>query len=95
MKINNSLYDNLTGRLTGLFEAMRDRSEEQFVMPQNLKDAVFSTLDTTSVFADIIDLFTVKFIQAQTELLDAIPNSPYVKEEDNLFDYFQKNFNNQ
>lgn len=86
---------NITNRLAGLFEAMRDRSEERFEMPQNLKDAVFSTLDTTSVVADIVDLFTIKFAQSQAELLDAIPESPYIKEEDNLFKYHQKNFNNQ
>ena len=79
--------------LKGLFRQMTDKNEEkmEFEMPAQIKNAVFSTLDTTSLVADIIDLFTVRFVQAQAEVLDAIPQSPYPNQTERLFDYHQEN----
>ena len=42
-----------------------------------LKDAVFSTIDATSVIADIVDLFTLQFVKAQAEVVDALPENDY------------------
>ncbi len=79
--------------LKGLFRQMTDKNEQkmEFEMPAQIKNAVFSTLDTTSLIADMIDLFTVRFVQAQAEVLDAIPQSPYPNQTERLFDYHQKN----
>jgi hypothetical protein len=65
----------------GLFERIENQQEVRvdFQMPDNLKDAVFSTLDATSLVADIVDLFTVKLIQTQSELLDALPQDDLQK----------------
>lgn len=48
-------------------------------VPEELKEEVFGTLDTLNLFADIADLFTLKFsmtefeaISTVTELADAI-----------------------
>ncbi|MEO0043726.1 MAG: hypothetical protein RL329_3174 [Bacteroidota bacterium] len=82
----------LRNQLEGLFQAMSAEHEqrESFTMPDKLKDAVFSTLDATSLLADIVDLFTVKLIQCQSELIDAVPDSTYgsdTAEKNHLFDY--------
>lgn len=57
--------------------------EEQFQQlgkdtkaPEDLKKEVFSTLDTLNLFADIADLFTVKFSMTEIEALG------FPKEED-------------
>ncbi len=60
--------------------------------PENLKDAVFSTIDAAALAADILDLFTVKFIQAQAELLDMLPSSEYGNEQQMLYNYFKTKF---
>jgi len=51
--------------------------EEQFgqmrpeaPIPEELKEEVFNSLDTLHLVADIIDLFTVKFTQSESEFLD-------------------------
>lgn len=51
--------------------------EEQFgqmrptaAVPKQLKEEVFNTLDTLHLVADMIDLFTVKFAQTESEFLD-------------------------
>ncbi|MEN9609836.1 MAG: hypothetical protein RLZZ628_650 [Bacteroidota bacterium] len=79
-------------QLEGLFQAMSAEHEqrEALQMPDKLKDAVFSTLDATSLIADIVDLFTVKLIQCQSEVIDAVPDSTYgsvYTEKQQLFDY--------
>jgi hypothetical protein len=82
----------IKNQLEGLFQAMSAEHEqrEALQMPDKLKDAVFSTLDATSLIADIVDLFTVKLIQCQSEVIDAVPDSTYGSastEKQQLFDY--------
>jgi hypothetical protein len=82
----------IKNQLEGLFQAMSAQHEEReaLQMPDNLKDAVFSTLDATSLIADIVDLFTVKLIQCQAEVIDAVPDSTYgsnAAEKQKLFDF--------
>ena len=77
-------------RLSSIFQQFG--KEEKLAMPDNLKDAVFSTLDAASLLADIVDLFTVKFIQSQAELLDTIPDSEYGNEQQMLYDYYVRKF---
>jgi hypothetical protein len=82
----------IKNQLEGLFQAMSAEHEqrEALQMPDKLKDAVFSTLDATSLIADIVDLFTIKLIQCQSEVIDAVPDSTYGSastEKQQLFDY--------
>lgn len=51
--------------------------EEQFgqmrssePVPEQLKEEVFNSLDTILLVADVVDLFTVKFTQTESEFLD-------------------------
>jgi hypothetical protein len=82
----------IRNQLEDLFQAMSAQHEqrEALQMPDKLKDAVFSTLDATSLIADIVDLFTVKMIQCQAEVIDAVPDSAYgstASEKQKLFDF--------
>jgi hypothetical protein len=71
---------------------MGNKQTEKLEMPDlKLKDAVFSTIDATNLVADILDLFTVKFVQTQSELLDSLPGSDYgIQEEEKLLRFFEK-----
>jgi hypothetical protein len=87
---------SIRNQLEDLFQAMSERHEQQEAsqMPDKLKDAVFSTLDATSLIADIVDLFTIKMIQCQSEVIDAVPDSTYgstASEKQKLFDFILKN----
>jgi hypothetical protein len=56
-----------------------------------LKDAVFSTLDATSVIADIVDLFTLQFVKAQAEVVDSFVEKEHEDmEKQRLLAYFNK-----
>jgi hypothetical protein len=82
----------IRNQLEDLFQAMSAQHEqrEALQMPDKLKDAVFSTLDATSLIADIVDLFTVKMIQCQAEVINAVPDSAYgstASEKQKLFDF--------
>lgn len=56
---------NIQLHLEELFQA----SEEEKEAPEVLKEEVFSTLDTLQLAADIIDLFTVKFVESNIKVL--------------------------
>lgn len=56
---------NIRLHLEGLFQA----SEEEKEAPEILKEEVFSTLETLQLAADIIDLFTVKFVESNIKVL--------------------------
>lgn len=81
--------------LKGLFRQMTDKNEEklELEMPTQIRNAVFSTINTTSLLADIIDLFTVRFVQAHADVIDAIPETPYGDEKARLFDFLEKKRN--
>lgn len=59
--------------LASIFQQLRNKSEKSETPDLRLKDAVFSTIDAAGLVADIVDLFTFKFIQAQSEVLNTIP----------------------
>jgi len=52
--------------LSKRFEAMQVNEEA----PKELKKEVFSTLDTIQLFADIADLFTLKFSRTELDFID-------------------------
>jgi hypothetical protein len=81
--------------LTNLFQQMGDKSGKSEIPDIKLKDAVFSTVDATALVADIVDLFTFKFIQAQAEVMDNIPESEYGNEKHKLLKYFEKKYAQQ
>ena len=81
---------NQEKNLTSLFQQLGNKSEKSEAPDLKLKDAVFSTIDATALVADIVDLFTFKFIQAQAEVLDSLPNSEYGNEKHKLFKYLEK-----
>lgn len=83
---------NQEKNLTSLFQQLGNKSEKSEAPDLKLKDAVFSTIDATALVADIVDLFTFKFIQAQAEVLDSLPNNEYGNEKQKLFKYLEKKF---
>ena len=93
---NQSESDNMEKQevnLANLFQQLGSQSEQEDVPDFKLKDAVFSTIDATSLVADIVDLFTVKFIQSQSEVVDAVPESEFgFNEKEHLFKVLEKKF---
>lgn len=83
---------NQDKNLTSLFQQLGTKSEESEAPDLKLKDAVFSTIDATALLADIVDLFTFKFIQAQAEVIDSLPNNEYGNEKQKLFNYFERKY---
>ena len=83
---------NQEKNLRSLFQQLGSKSEKSEAPDLKLKDAVFSTIDATALVADIVDLFTFKFIQAQAEVLDSLPSSEYGNEKHKLFKYLEKKF---
>ncbi len=59
--------------LASIFQQLRNKTEKSETPDMRLKDAVFSTIDAAGLVADIVDLFTFKFIQAQSEVLNTLP----------------------
>ena len=85
--------ENQEINLANLFQQLRSQSEKIEIPDFKLKDAVFSTIDATSLVADIVDLFTVKFIQAQSEIVDAVPESVFsLNEKERLFKVLEKKY---
>jgi hypothetical protein len=79
--------------LAKLFQQLGKKSETLTPPDLKLKDEVFTTLDSASLVADMIDLFTLKFVLAQAEVLDSIPESEYgVNEKQKLFKYLEKKY---
>jgi hypothetical protein len=60
-------------KLSALFQQLGDKKMKQENPDLRLKDAVFSTIDATSLVADIVDLFTFQFFKSQSEIMEAIP----------------------
>ncbi len=83
---------NQEKNLTNLFQQLGNKSEKSEAPDLKLKDAVFSTIDATALVADIVDLFTFKFIQAQAEVIDSLPNSDYSNDKHKLFKYLERKF---
>ena len=79
--------------LTNLFQQLGNQSEKIEIPDFKLKDVVFSTIDATSLVADIVDLFTVKFLQVQSDVVDAIPDSEFgFNEKDRVFKLLEKKY---
>jgi hypothetical protein len=78
--------------LASLFKQLGNKKQEKIdALPDlKLRDAVFSTIDATTLIADIVDLFTIKFVQAHTEVIDNLPHSQYGNEKEKLLRYFEK-----
>lgn len=64
-------------------------------VPTDLKKEVFSTIDAVSLVADILDLFTLKFMQTESVLWENIQETEYWNEEQKLFEYYQGKFEEQ
>jgi hypothetical protein len=61
-------------------------------VPDDLRKQVFSTVESVSVLSDIIDLFTIKWIQTESELWNTILENEYWNEEEKLFEYYQQKY---
>ena len=55
-----------------LWEKLQSIEKESNPAPEELKEEVFSTLDTVNFFADLADLFTVKFTEVELAVLEAM-----------------------
>ena len=83
----------MESQLANLFQQMGDRSEKLEMPDLKLKDAVFSTVDATSLISDIVELFTFKFIETQAAVIDNLPGSgDYGREKNKLLKYFEKKY---
>ncbi len=88
--------ENQETNLANLFQQLGSQSEKIDIPDFKLKDAVFSTIDATSLVADIVDLFTVKFIQAQSDVIDALPESEFsLNENERLFKVMKQKYRNR
>ena len=69
-KKQNNRKPNIQLHLETLFQA----TEPEENAPVELEKEVFSTLESLQLVADIVDLFTVKFVQTNVEVLGQIDN---------------------
>jgi hypothetical protein len=82
--------ENQEKTLTSLFQQLGKKTTVD-TPDFRLKDAVFSTLDATSVIADIVDLFTLQFVKAQAEVVDSFVEKEHEDmEKQRLLAYFNK-----
>jgi hypothetical protein len=85
--------ENQEKKLASLFQQLGKKSTIVDTPDFKLKDAVFSTIDATSVIADIVDLFTLQFVKAQAEVVDAFSENDYgINEKEKLFNYLEKKY---
>lgn len=64
------LSDKVEKKLENQFQELNESTK----LPEDLKKEVFNTLDTLTLLGDFVDLFTTKFGQAETDLIDTISN---------------------
>ena len=92
-QLSIKIMENQEKKLASLFQQLGNRNTIVDTPDFRLKDAVFSTIDATSIIADIVDLFTLQFVRAQAEVVDALPSSDYgFNEKEKLFNYLQKKY---
>jgi hypothetical protein len=85
--------ENQEKTLASLFQQLGKQTAKVDTPDFKLKDAVFSTIDATSVIADIVDLFTLQFVKAQAEVVDALPGNDYgINQKQKLLKYFEKKY---
>ena len=79
--------------LQSLFRKLGEKKEPvEIIADPRLKNEVFTTIDATSLIADVLDLFTTKFLDAQAEIINAVPGSNYGNDKQNLLRYFEKKY---
>jgi hypothetical protein len=81
-----------------LFDFFKNREENAAISLEksddmDIKNAVFSTIDSAETFADIFELFTLKFFESHAEIMNTIPDSQFTVDENTLFEYFEKKRN--
>ena len=82
--------ENQEKKLTALFQQLGKKTTVD-TPDFRLKDAVFSTIDATSIIADVVDLFTLQFVKAQAEVVDSfVEDDNEVTEKQRLLAYFEK-----
>ena len=85
--------ENQEKTLASLFQQLGRQTTTVDTPDFKLKDAVFSTIDATSVIADIVDLFTLQFVKTQAEMVDALPGKDYgINQKDKLLKYFEQKY---
>lgn len=60
------------------FKDLNDRKEP----PKEVKDEVFKTLDSMQLMADILDLFTFKFIETEVSMIENIVREENTNQND-------------
>ena len=85
--------ENQEKNLAALFQQLGNNPSTIDTPDFKLKDAVFSTIDATSLIADIVDLFTLQFVKAQAEVVDALPENDYgFNQKEKLLKYFEQKY---
>ncbi len=70
MKDNNDDYIEDSRLKTVLEQKFFEMNQDQELAPADLKQEVFSTLNSLIMVGDLVDLFTVKFAQTELTFLD-------------------------
>lgn len=60
-----------------LFKKLNPNEE----LPSDLKQELISSLDSLTLFADIVDLFTVKAIETEVNFLDLAGSNEFTEKE--------------
>ena len=82
-------------KLQSLFRQLGEHKEKtETVADTKLKEEVFTTIDATSLIADVLDLFTSKFLEAQAEIINAVPGSNYGNDKQKLMRYLEQKYQN-
>jgi hypothetical protein len=76
-----------------LFDFFKNREEKETISidsqdEMQIKNAVFSTIGSAEIMADIFELFTIKFIQAHSEVIDSLAPE-YTHDEESLHRYME------
>ncbi|GEM_PF-1436007 len=85
------MENRIDKRLSSLFKQLGQKREEIQPAESRMKQDVFNTIDTTALVADIIDLFTFKFLETHATMLDSFPENTYGgknKQADSAFKYY-------
>lgn len=72
---NNTAVDQL---LEQRFEQL-DRSSDP--VPEEIREEVFSTIDTLSFLAELADFFTVRFTDSEWSMLEAVSDAMFKKRD--------------
>ena len=70
MMMDNSQQNNAHRTADEHLEASFRQMQPKEPAPEQLKREVFSTLDSIQLVADVLDVFTIKFMKTEVDFID-------------------------